>query len=109
MEFESIARRFYEMHRDHVLAHLPPGVPASLPVWENAHPAIRERHLQVMKSFLDSFLEAMVDEPAVTRAESTRQAIQKAADDPWNDTGYHEPMAEALCAAFQTAIDTYEE
>lgn len=47
----------------------------------------------------------MLDEPAITKAESAQRAFQKAVDDPMDDTGWAEPMTEAVAAAFEQAIE----
>lgn len=49
--------------------------------------------------------EAMLDESAITKAEDAQRSFQKAADDPWDDTGWAEPMTEAVGAAFDCAIE----
>lgn len=47
----------------------------------------------------------MLDEPAITKAESAQRACQKAADDHYDDTGWAEPMTEAVEAAFDYAVE----
>lgn len=54
---------------------------------------------------LDKLKEAMLEEGAISSAEDSYQAILPAAQDLWDDTGFAEPMTEAVASAFDYAVD----
>lgn len=55
--------------------------------------------------FRERLMEKALDEPAITAAESSYKAMLPAANDPWDDTGWAEPMTEAVQAAIRHALD----
>jgi hypothetical protein len=62
--------------------------------------ACRER-----SNFEERLLEKALDEPAISAAESAYKATLPAANDPNDDTGWAEPMTEAVQAALRFAFD----
>lgn len=71
--------------------------------------------LMILDSFdrppadLDALLERMMDEPAISAAKRAYATVKKAADDPWDDTGWDEPWAAAVEAAFEWGLDDLRE
>lgn len=61
------------------------------------------------KHFLEQVLEEMMGEVGVDRARSTYETFKKAAEDPYDDTGWDEPWAEALASSFEHAVEVVEE
>jgi hypothetical protein len=58
---------------------------------------------------LEALLEQMMDEPAISAAKSAYASVKKAADDPWDDTGWDEPWAAAIEAAFEWGLEELRE
>lgn len=71
-------------------------------LFEATAPHIRA---QALFSFKEELLGKALDEPAITKAESAYRAILPAAEDAYDDTGWAEPMTEAVCAAIEYALD----
>lgn len=85
------------------------GSEASVLVATGAEPRPVERKQTRKRRLKEELLERIADEPAVSKAEDTYRAFKKAADDPWDDTGWAEPMSEALMAGLEVAFEEIEQ